>query len=160
MSGDTVALTGGVITGVASGVAALFGGYVCDWIDRRTAYCLFGVLIAVELVVAAHLPRSPAVWIGASVLYNALVAASYSAYSAVVLEVIGRARRRTKFQPDGLGGQCAGDLHADRRRDAARPPWDQRHVLRRGGAERGGGGHLRAGGAGLEAAKGLSCGPG
>ena len=97
VSGDTVALTGGVITGVASGLAALFGGYVCDWIDRRTAYCVFGVLIAVELVIAAHLPRSPAVWIGASVLYNALVAACYSAYSAVVLEVIGRGAAATKF---------------------------------------------------------------
>jgi MFS family permease len=97
VSGDTVALTGGVITGVASGVAALFGGYVCDWLDRRTTYCLFGVLIAVELVIVAYLPRSPAVWIGASVLYNAIVAACYSAYSAVVLEVIGRGAAATKF---------------------------------------------------------------
>jgi MFS family permease len=94
---DTVALTGGVVTGVASGVAALLAGYVCDWIDRRMAYCLFGVLIAVELVIAAHLPRSPAIWIGASVLYSALVAACYSAYSAVVLEVIGRGAAATKF---------------------------------------------------------------
>jgi MFS family permease len=97
VSADTVALTGGVITGVASGAAALLGGYVCDVIDRRTTYCLFGVLIAVELVIVAHLPRTPAVWIGASVLYNALVAACYSAYSAVVLEVIGRGAAATKF---------------------------------------------------------------
>jgi MFS family permease len=92
-----VALTGGVITGVVSGVAALFGGYVCDWIDRRTAYCLFGVLIAVEVMVTAFLPRSPEVWIVASVLYQALVAATYAAYSAVVLEVIGRGAAATKF---------------------------------------------------------------
>lgn len=97
VSADTVALTGGVITGVVSGVAALVGGYVCDLIDRKTAYCLFGVLIAVELVVAAWLPRTAMVWIVASVLYQALVAACYSAYSAVVLEVIGRGAAATKF---------------------------------------------------------------
>ena len=96
-SADTVALTGGVITGVVSGVAALLGGYVCDAMDRRTAYCLFGVLIAVELVVAAWLPRTAPVWIVASVLYQALVAACYAAYSAVVLEVIGRGAAATKF---------------------------------------------------------------
>ncbi|MGZ3277962.1 MAG: MFS transporter [Caulobacteraceae bacterium] len=97
VSADIVALTGGVITGVVSGVAALFGGYVCDWIDRRTAYCLFGVLIAVEVLIAAWLPRTPEVWIAASVLYQALVAATYAAYSAVVLEVIGRGAAATKF---------------------------------------------------------------
>jgi MFS family permease len=97
VSGDTVALTGGLIAGVASGAAALFGGYVCDWMDRRTAYCLFGVLIAVEVVVAAWLPRTGGVWIGASVLYQALLGACYAAYSAVVLEVIGRGAAATKF---------------------------------------------------------------
>jgi MFS family permease len=97
VSADTVALTNGVIGGVVSGVAALIGGYICDLIDRRTAYCLFGVLIAVALVATAYLPRTPAVWIGSCLLYTALVAACYSAYSAVVLEVIGRGAAATKF---------------------------------------------------------------
>ncbi len=97
VSADTVALTGGIITGVVSGAAALLAGYVCDVMDRRTAYCMFGVLIAVELVASAWLPRTAAVWICASVLYQALVAACYSAYSAVVLEVIGRGAAATKF---------------------------------------------------------------
>jgi predicted MFS family arabinose efflux permease len=97
VSGDTVALTGGLIAGVASAAAALFGGYVCDAMDRRTAYCLFGLLIAVEVVLTAWLPRTAGVWIGASVLYQALLGASYAAYSAVVLEVIGRGAAATKF---------------------------------------------------------------
>jgi MFS family permease len=97
VSGDTVALTGGLIAGVVSAVAALFGGYVCDAMDRRTAYCLFGLLIAVEVVITAWLPRTVGVWIGASVLYQALLGASYAAYSAVVLEVIGRGAAATKF---------------------------------------------------------------
>ena len=40
VSADTVALTGGVITGVVSGVAALLGGYVCDgWTAARPTAC-------------------------------------------------------------------------------------------------------------------------
>jgi MFS family permease len=97
VSADTVALTGGIVSGVVSGAAALLGGYVCDAMDRRTAYCLFGVLVALQIVIVAHLPRAPAVWIGASLLYQALVAAGYAAYSAVVLEVIGRGAAATKF---------------------------------------------------------------
>jgi len=97
VSGDTVALTGGLIAGVASAVAALFGGYACDYMDRRTAYCLFGLLIAVEVVLVAWMPRTVGVWIGASVLYQALLGACYAAYSAVVLEVIGRGAAATKF---------------------------------------------------------------
>jgi MFS family permease len=97
VSADTVALAGGLLNGVVSGVAALIGGYVCDVMDRRTAYCLFGVLIAVELVIVAALPRTPDVWVAASLVYAGLVAACYSAYSAVVLEVIGRGAAATKF---------------------------------------------------------------
>ncbi len=86
-----------MITGVVSAGAALLGGYVCDAMDRRTAYCMFGVLVGLQIVIVAHLPRTPEVWIGASLFYQALVAAGYSAYSAVVLEVIGRGAAATKF---------------------------------------------------------------
>ena len=97
VSAELVAVTGGVITGVISGLAALAAGYLCDLMNRWLAYCLFGSLIAVLLVIAAFLPRTPEVWVASSVAYNALVAACYSAYSAVVLEVIGRGAAATKF---------------------------------------------------------------
>lgn len=97
VSAELVALTGGLINGVISGVAALAAGYLCDVMNRRLAYCLFGALIAPLLVVTAFLPRTPDVWMVASLAYAALVAACYSAYSAVVLEVIGRGAAATKF---------------------------------------------------------------
>ena len=97
VSADEVALAGGVISGVVSAVAALAAGYLCDLMNRRLAYCLFGSLIAVLLVITSHLARTPNVWIGAPGLYQALVAATYAAYSAVVLEVIGRGAAATKF---------------------------------------------------------------
>jgi hypothetical protein len=86
-----------VITGLVSGLAALAAGYLCDVMNRWLAYCLFGSLIAVLLVATAFLPRTPEVWMASSLTYNALVAACYSAYSAVVLEVIGRGAAATKF---------------------------------------------------------------
>jgi MFS transporter, PAT family, beta-lactamase induction signal transducer AmpG len=97
VSAELVALTGGVINGVISGLAALAGGYVCDLMDRRLAYCLFGALVAPVLVLTVFLPRTPEVWVIASLTYQALVAACYSAYSAVTLEVIGGGAAATKF---------------------------------------------------------------
>jgi len=97
VSAEFVALTGGVISGVISGVAALAAGYVCDMMDRRLAYCLFGALVAPLLLLTAFLPRTPQVWVVASLAYQAIIAASYSAYSAVVLEVIGKGAAATKF---------------------------------------------------------------
>jgi MFS family permease len=97
VSAELVALTGGVVTGVVSGIAALAAGYLCDMMNRRLAYCLFGVLIAPLLLLTIVLPRTPEVWVVASVTYQALVAACYSAYSAVVLEAIGTGAAATKF---------------------------------------------------------------
>jgi MFS family permease len=97
VSGDVVALVGGVGSGLVSMVGALIGGYVCDIIDRRTAYCLFGCLVAPVLVATALEPRTPLVWITSSLIYGAVIAAAYSAYSAAVLEVIGRGAAATKF---------------------------------------------------------------
>ncbi len=97
VSAETVAVTGGLIAGLVSGAAALAAGYLCDLMERRLAYCLFGSLIAVLLAVAVFLPRTPQMWIAASLAYNALLAACYSAYSAVVLEVIGKGAAATKF---------------------------------------------------------------
>ncbi len=49
------------------------------------------------LVAVVFLPRTQEVWIGATLAYNALLGACYSAYSAVVLEVIGKGAAATKF---------------------------------------------------------------
>jgi PAT family beta-lactamase induction signal transducer AmpG len=94
---DTVALVNGVASGVVSAIGCLVGGYVCDRMDRRTAYCLFGVLVAIVTVLMALAPRSPATFIGFTLLYTTLIGGCYAAYSAVVLEAIGRGAAATKF---------------------------------------------------------------
>ncbi len=97
VNGDTVALINGLANGAVSVVGSLVGGYLCDKMDRKTAYCLFGALIAVNLIAMAYAPRTPVVFIVSTLLYYAIIGACYAAYSAVVLETIGTGAAATKF---------------------------------------------------------------
>ena len=97
VGGDMVALVGGVLSGVVSAVAAVIGGYVADRFDRRTIYCVFGVCVGLVLIPTALAPRTPAAWIASTLGYAAIIAACYTAYSAVVLETIGQGAAATKF---------------------------------------------------------------
>lgn len=95
---DTVALVNGALGGVASLIGALIGGWLCDKLDRRLAYCLFGLLVAAAAGTMAMLPRSPTVFVVMTLAYAVALGACYAAYSAVVLEAIGRDAAATKFQ--------------------------------------------------------------
>jgi MFS family permease len=94
---ETVALINGVMSGVASLIGAVLAGYVCDWIDRRWAYCLFGLALAAVAIVMALLPRTPMVFIASTLTYALVLGACYAAYSAAVLEAIGKGAAATKF---------------------------------------------------------------
>ena len=45
-SGDTVALVNGVLGGLAAAAGCVTGGYLCDRMDRKMAYGLYGMLQA------------------------------------------------------------------------------------------------------------------
>lgn len=94
---DLVALVNGVLSGVVSAAGCLLGGYVCDRMDRRAAYCLFGVIVAAASVVMVWAPRTPTMFMLFTLLYAGLVGACFAAYSAVVLEAIGQGAAATKF---------------------------------------------------------------
>lgn len=97
VGGDMVALVAGVLGGVASLVGAVAGGYICDRMDRRTAYCVFGLALAAVAVAMALLPRNPGVFISATLAYATVLGACYAGYSAAVLEAIGKGAAATKF---------------------------------------------------------------
>jgi MFS family permease len=96
-SADTVALVNGALGGVVATVACLFGGYICDAMDRKSAYALFGILGAVCAVAMALAPRTQAMFIIFTLAYGFLVGVSYAAFSAVTLEAIGRGAAATKY---------------------------------------------------------------
>ncbi len=93
----TVALVNGALTGLASAFGCLVGGQLCDRMDRKAAYCLFGALLAALAVAMALCPRTETAFIAFALAYAVLLGMSYAAFTAVVLEAIGRGAAATKY---------------------------------------------------------------
>ena len=94
---DLVALVNGVVGGLVSAVGALVGGYLCDRMSPGRAYCLFGLIAGVVAVAMAWSARSPAAFVVFTLGYNAVIGCGYAAYSAIVLEAIGKRSAATNF---------------------------------------------------------------
>jgi len=96
-SGDAVALVTGVIGGVIMAVGSLIGGWICDRMNRKGAYALFGVLEALAAVVMAvtrHDEHNYIIWTSA---YAFVVGLTYAGFTAFVLEAMGEGAAATKF---------------------------------------------------------------
>jgi predicted MFS family arabinose efflux permease len=96
-SADTVALVSGVLGGIASAIGCFIGGYLCDRMDRKTAYWVFGLAQALCAVAMALTPRTEAMYIAFVTLYWVINGFTYAAFSAVVLEAIGQGAAATKY---------------------------------------------------------------
>lgn len=94
---DDVALAGGLLAGIVSLPGCIAGGYIADRIDKKLAYALFGIVLALVAVGMALTPRTPMSFLIWSGLYNLVVGFCYGAYSAVTLEAIGKGAAATKF---------------------------------------------------------------
>ena len=94
---DEVALVGGVLSGVVSIVGAIAGGYVCDRMDRKGAYVLFGLASAASAVAMALGPRTPLAFMVFASVYNLVLGACYAAFSGLTLEAIGQGAAGTKY---------------------------------------------------------------
>jgi len=95
-SGDAVALVNGVLGGVVAMVGSLVGGWICDLIDRKTAFNLFGLVIAAAAVLMALSPRTQTMFVVFVLLYAFLLGFCYASYAAVVFEAIGKGAAATK----------------------------------------------------------------
>lgn len=96
-SAQTVALVTGVLSGVVSAAGCLVGGYACDRMNRKAAYALYGVLMAVAAVAMALAPRSESMYVAFTLLYAFINGLTYAGFSAVALESIGRGAAATKY---------------------------------------------------------------
>ena len=96
-SADVVAFVTGAMSGLISAAGCLVGGWLCDRIDRKLAYCLFGVSLAVVAVGMSLCPRTSNQYIFWTSAYAFVVGLCYAAYCAVVLEAIGKTAAATKF---------------------------------------------------------------
>jgi PAT family beta-lactamase induction signal transducer AmpG len=96
-SADTVALVNGVLGGVVSAIGCVIGGYLCDRMDRKFAYALFGVFLSVAALMMAVAARTPAMFVAFTLLYAFVSGFNYASFSAVVLEAIGKGAAATKY---------------------------------------------------------------
>ena len=96
-SANTVALATGVFSGIVSALGCLAGGYGSDRLDRKTAYALYGLLMAMCTVAMAIAPRTEAMYVVFTLMYAFIQGLTYAGFTAVVLETIGLGAAATKF---------------------------------------------------------------
>ena len=94
---DLVAVATGVASGLVSAAGCLAGGYICDRMDNKAAYALFGIVVGIAAVLMAVTPRTPAMFAVWTLAYALAIGAGYAAYNAIVLEAIGKGAAATKF---------------------------------------------------------------
>ncbi len=94
---DTVAFVTGVMSGLITAAGCLFGGWVCDRMNRQIAYTAFGVLMAICAVAMAVAPHTRLMYIIWTSLYAFILGLSYAGFTAFVFEAIGKGAAATKF---------------------------------------------------------------
>ncbi|MEP7353607.1 MAG: MFS transporter [Acidobacteriota bacterium] len=94
---DTVALVNGALGGILSMVGCLIGGYLCDRMDRKTGYAVFGIVLAACAVGMGLAPRTPFTFIVFTSAYAFFLGFAYAAFTAVVLEIIGTRSAATQY---------------------------------------------------------------
>ena len=96
-SANTVALATGVFSGIVSALGCLAGGYGSDRMDRKTAYALYGLLMAICTVAMGLAPRTEAMYVVFTLMYAFIQGLTYAGFTAVVLETIGLGAAATKY---------------------------------------------------------------
>jgi MFS family permease len=97
VNGDTVAAVSGVLGGVIAALGCLVGGWFCDRMNRQGTYVWFGLVQAASGVAIALLPRTSILFISGALFYAFTVGLTYAAFSAFVLEAIGKGAAATKY---------------------------------------------------------------
>jgi PAT family beta-lactamase induction signal transducer AmpG len=95
--GDTVALVNGVLAGLISMGGCLVGGFLCDYIGRRSGYSYFGILLALCAAGMALAPRTPAMFVVFTSAYSFVTGLAYAAFSSATLEAIGKESAATQY---------------------------------------------------------------
>jgi PAT family beta-lactamase induction signal transducer AmpG len=86
-----VAFVNGTLNGLVTAAGSLLGGQLCDRLDKRLCYLLSGALLSVVGVSIMMAPIRPMTYAVGVTAYFFVSGLCYAAFSAVVLESIGRA---------------------------------------------------------------------
>jgi MFS family permease len=109
VSPGTVALVNGLGSVAMTALGAFVGGYCCDRYNRRVLYLIAGTLTALCGIAMALSPRTEMTFIVGVALYMLLTGFGYAAFTAVVLETIGKGGQAaaTKFSMYFAAGNAA-----------------------------------------------------
>jgi PAT family beta-lactamase induction signal transducer AmpG len=97
VSANTVALVTGIIGGLVMAVGSLLGGFLADRFPRKLLYVCSGGLMALTAIALALSPHTPPVFVVLTLVYSFFFGISYAAFSAFVLETIGKGAVATKY---------------------------------------------------------------
>ena len=97
MRSNTVAVATGVLGGIVSALGCLAGGWICDRMNRKAAYALYGVLQALCALAMAAAPRSETMYVFFTLLYAFITGLTFAGFTAFVLEAMGKGAAATKY---------------------------------------------------------------
>ncbi|MEW6284173.1 MAG: MFS transporter, partial [Candidatus Eremiobacterota bacterium] len=86
-----VAILNGYAGGFVTAAGALLSGYLLDRVDKRAAYIASGILSALVAIFMALGPLNTPMFVVGSLLYLFVAGLAYTAFSAVVYEIVGTA---------------------------------------------------------------------
>jgi len=96
-SAGVVSFSNGLGSGLAAIVGSLLGGRLSDAMERRRAYALSGVILALVAFAMALLPRTPVNYVGGVIGYNLALGLCYATWTGFVLEIMGKGAAATKY---------------------------------------------------------------
>jgi len=97
-SDGTVAFVNGPVAVLLQAVGSLIAGYICERANRRIMYLVSGGLTAAVALVMAGAPLTPGTYAWGVSAYLFVSGFCYAAFSAVVLEAIGKAGKAASTQ--------------------------------------------------------------
>jgi len=103
-----VAFVSGLAGGLLSALGCVLGGFVCDRMNRMTAYALAGLLSAAFSAWMALGPATPATYAGGYIGYALAAGVAYAAFTALELDVLGKRTHAAGTAYSLLG--ASGDL--------------------------------------------------
>lgn len=97
VSANVVAMVGGLLGGLVMSGGSLAGGFLADRMRRKILYALSGGLMATTAVLLAVCPKTPVSYVLLTSVYSFFFGIAYTAFTAFVLEVIGKGAVATKY---------------------------------------------------------------
>jgi MFS family permease len=96
-SANDVAATSGALSGLLSAFGCIVGGFLCDRMDRKLAYALFGLIMSICAALMALAPHNLTMYYVFVLSYGFITGLCYASFTAVTLEAIGTGAAATKY---------------------------------------------------------------